>query len=103
MFLVQCRYFACSALDDHEIFSCSDLTRFLIETFFVFISRGLSHSTYAKRGRGGVKPNAYDCVQVGSGGSRLPMYAKKIFGPQNLNFSFFSGKRSYYIAIYCCV
>ena len=103
MFLVQFRYFACSALDDHEIFSCSYLLLFLIETFFVFISRGLPHSTYAKRGRGGVKPNAYDCIQGGSGVSRLPMYAKKNFGAQNLNFSFFLCKRSYYIAIYCCV
>ena len=29
---------------------------------------GHPHSTYTQRGRGGVKPNAYDCVQGGNGG-----------------------------------
>ena len=28
---------------------------------------GYPHSTYAQRGREGVKPNAYDCVQGGRG------------------------------------
>ena len=35
-------------------------------TYFVF-HRGHPHSTYAQKGRGGVKTNAYDCVQGGGG------------------------------------
>ena len=104
MFLVQFRYFACSALDDHEIFSCSYLLLFLIETFFVFISRGLPHSTYAKRGRGGVKPNAYDCIQGGSGVSRLPMYAKKNFWTTKSQlFFFFMQKKLLHSHLLLCI
>ena len=41
--------------------------------------RGHLHSTYPQMGRGGVKPNVYDCVQGGRGVSRLRPYAKKKF------------------------
>ena len=33
----------------------------------ITLHRGHPHSTYAQRGRGQVKPNAYDCVQGGEG------------------------------------
>ena len=50
---------------------------------------GHPHSTYAQRGRGGVKPNAYDCVQGGRGVSRLRTYAKKFFLDHKISKLFF--------------
>ena len=79
---------------------------------FIFSLRSLMHdfnwghpySTYAQRGRGGVKPNAYDCVQSGRGFSRLRTYAKKIFfGPQNKNFSFFVQKKLLHYHLLLCI
>ena len=40
---------------------------------------GHPHSMYAQRGRGGVKPNAYDCVHGGSGGFQVCVRTQKIF------------------------
>ena len=53
--------------------------------------RGHPNSTYAQSGRGGFKPNAYDCVQEGRGVQGCVRAQKKIvFGPQNLKtFLFF--------------
>ena len=51
----------------------------LMKFVFFNFSVGHPHSTYAPRGRGGVKPNAHDCVQGGRGFSSLRTYAKKSF------------------------
>ena len=63
------------------------------------------HSMYTQRGRGGFKPNAYDCVQGDRAeGSRLRTCAKKIFfGPQNIKTFLLLYQRSYFVAIYYCV
>ena len=77
-----------------------------LKSFIVKLNKHGSHphSTYAQRGKGGVKPNAYDCLQGGRGRFKVPYGCKKFFfGPQNLKTLLFLYKRSYYIAIYYCV
>ena len=69
-------------------------------------SRGHPHSTYAvhtkEEGRGQAK-----CVRLPTGGEGgvqgCVRTQKKFFGSQNLKTFLFLYKRSYYIAVYCCV
>ena len=58
----------------------------------------------AQRGRGGVKPNAYNCIQGGRRCFKVVHICKKDFfwTTKSQNFSFFY-KRRYYVAIYYCV
>ena len=67
--------------------------------------RGHLHSTYPQMGRGGVKPNVYDCVQGGRGVSRLRPYAKKKFfwTTKSQNFSFFVQKKLLHCHVLLCI
>ena len=60
-------------------------------------SRGHPHGTYAERGRRGVKPNAYDCVQRGGefqGCVRTQKYFFWTTKSQNVFFFFFFTKEA---------
>ena len=75
------------------------------------IIRGVIHIVRRHKGgggggggwRGGVKPNAYYCVQGGGWFKIAYVRKKNCFGPQNLKTFLFLYKKSYYIAIYYCI
>ena len=52
-----------------------------LKSFIVKLNKHGSHphSTYAQRGKGGVKPNPYDCLQGGRGRFKVPYGCKKFF------------------------
>ena len=52
-------------------------------------SRGHPHGTYAERGRGGVKPNAYDSVQRGGKFQGCARTQKKLFLDHKISKRFF--------------
>ena len=52
------------------------------------MSWGHPHSTYAQRGRGELKPSAYDCVQWGWG-FKVVHVRKKIFLSHKISIYFF--------------
>ena len=65
---------------------------FLLEQMKRNVVRGHPHNTYARRGRGGAKPNVYDCIQEGNEKFQgCVRTQKKIFRTtKSQNFSIFS-------------
>ena len=61
------------------------------------------HSTYALRGRRGVKPNAYDCVQGEGEGEFQGFFStqKKILNHKISKFFFFCTKEAITFHYYC--
>ena len=67
--------------------------------------RGHLHSTYPQMGRGGDKPNVYDCVQGGGGFQGCVRTQKKIifWTTKSQNFSFFVQKKLLHCHILLCI
>ena len=59
----------------------------------ITLHRGHPHSTYAQRGRGQVKPNAYDCVQGGEGVQGCVRTQKNFFLDHKISDLFFFGTK----------
>ena len=67
---------------------------------------GHSHSTYTQRGRGGVKPNEYDCVQGGKGGGGqgcVHTQKKSFWSTKFQNFPFSVQKKLLHCYLLFCI
>ena len=59
---------------------------------------------HPQRGRGGVKPNAYDCLQGGRGGFKVVyVRKKKILHHKSQNFLFFVQKKLLHWHLSLCI
>ena len=78
-----------------------------LKSFIVKLNKHGSHphSTYAQRGKGGVKPNACDFLQGGRGRFKVPYGCKKIFfwTTKSQDFTFFVQKKLLHCHLLLCI